>query len=392
MYEYYSIIKGASMVGRYNLRIELVRYAQKHGIRKASRDYEVSRETVRKWLRRYHVEGLNGLYDKSKAPHNQWKKCSVDFEDKVKKLRIKTKNKFGSKKLIERFNLENRKSCIDRIIRDHPELRRKKKTRTNKRNDLWSIKKLMKAFEKIQIDVKDLMDIANYYPQAWKIKGMPRYEITARCVKTGATWICLSKTKDASKTSAFVAMLLQHLKDHGFDLTKITLQMDNGTEFHNLKLDHGKSMVEKVMEYYKVQDSRIPPAAPTFNSDVETFHRLVEDEFYSIERFKDKEDLRRQAYTYTLDFNYLRNNMNKDNKTPYELLLEDYPDANMDVLNYPIVDIGNYFHLYSNLFVEDKYYPDQKTQFFDLNESALFHGWVGSDVSRLHKKIRKKLK
>jgi len=242
----------------------------------------------------------------------------------------------------------------------------------------------MKAFEKIQIDVKDLMDIANYYPQAWKIKGMPRYEITARCVKTGATWICLSKTKDASKTSAFVAMLLQHLKDHGFDLTKITLQMDNGTEFHNLKLDHGKSMVEKVMEYYKVQDSRIPPAAPTFNSDVETFHRLVEDEFYSIERFKDKEDLRRQAYTYTLDFNYLRNNMNKDNKTPYELLLEDYPDANMDVLNYPIVDIGNYFHLYSNLFVEDKYYPDQKTQFFDLNESALFHGWVGSDVSRLH--------
>ena len=44
---------------------------------------------------------------------------------------------------------------------------------------------------------------------------------------------------------------------------------------------------------------------PTFNSDVETFHRLVEDEFYSIEDVENKTDLVRKAYTYLLDNQHL---------------------------------------------------------------------------------------
>lgn len=79
-------------------------------------------------------------------------------------------------------------------------------------------------------------------------------------------------------------MLLQHLKEHGFDVKEIKLQMDNGTEFFNIHAPQTKSMVEKVMDHFSVKHDRIPPASPSFNSDVETFHRLVEDEFYSIKR------------------------------------------------------------------------------------------------------------
>ena len=88
--------------------------------------------------------------------------------------------------------------------------------------------------------------------------------------------------------------------------------------------------------------NRIPPASPTFNSDVETFHRLVEDEFYDLEQFNSLNDIKQKAYSYLLDFNYLRNNRNKDNKTPIQLLKKDYKNTDTQLLNMPVVLIDDY--------------------------------------------------
>ena len=384
--KYYKFIWGSTMDGRFNYRIELIEYAKKNGLRSAAKAFEVSRTTVQKWVERYEALGLDGLRDQSRAPHRQWKKCEPAFEAEVTRLRKRTKNKLGAVRLIDRFNLKRSEHCINRIIQENPELRRKKKTKTDKRNDLWSVKKLMKAFEVIQVDVKELMDISNYYVQQWRNPELPKYEITARDVKTGATWICLADSKEATRTAAFVSMLLQHLKVHGFDVSKIGIQTDNGTEFHNLKLDQGQSNMEKVLEHFGASSLRIPPAAPTFNSDVETFHRLVEDEFYSIERFKDAEDMRQQEYTYMLDFNYLRKNSNKDNKTPLELLREDYPHCDEGVLNFPLVNIKDYTHFYTDLFQqpvsESDHDPLDFFAFhgFDLDDATVVH-----HVSKFHK-------
>ena len=104
------------------------------------------------------------------------------------KLRKDTKHKYGALRLIERFSLPYGKSCVQRIINEH-HLKRKRKTKKDKRNELWSMKKLMRVFEKIQIDVKDLFDIPLYLNCA-RHAGLPRYEFTARCVKTGAAFIC----------------------------------------------------------------------------------------------------------------------------------------------------------------------------------------------------------
>lgn len=376
MIQYYTFILGGTMKGKFNLRLEMVEYAKRHSQKEAMVAYSASKTTVRKWVERYNLFGLNGLLDQSRAPHNQWKKCSAEVEAEIKKLRKQTKNKMGARKLKERFGLEYSESCINRIIRENHELQRKKKTRNEKRNDLWSVKKLMKAFEVIQVDVKELMDISNYYVQQWHNSELPKYEITARDVKTGATWVCLSDTKESTRTSAFVSMLIQHLKEHGFDVKKIGIQTDNGTEFHNLKAGQGLSQMEKVLEHFGVASLRIPPAAPTFNSDVETFHRLVEDEFYAIERFKDVEDMFRQEYTYMLDFNYLRKNSNKDNKTPLELLKEDYPDCNEGVLNFPVVNIKEYLNYYFDLFN-----PQPLETVYDPNEFLLFHGFDEEDLT-----------
>jgi len=371
---------------RYSLRCEIVSLAKKQGNKAAARFFKTTVKTVRKWVNRYKEQGYTGLKELSRAPHKQWKKCEPEFETKVIKLRKKTKNKFGAGTLQERFGLERSVTCINRIIQENPELRRKRKTKTDKRNELWATKKLMKAFECVQIDVKELMDIANYYVQQWRHPDMPKYEITARCVKTGATFVCLADTKEAINIASFTAMLLQHLKNHGFDVKKIAVQTDNGTEFHNLKLESEPSLFEKVANHFQVKQNRIPPASPTFNSDVETFHRLGEDEFYAIERFKDAEDLYQQLYTYMIDFNYLRTNSYKDKKTPVQLLKEDYPKINENILNFPIVKIDNYHNFYFDLFPDKQekqianYDPEEFFLFHDIDPNDLPGGYHVSNI------------
>ena len=57
----------------------------------------------------------------------------------------------------------------------------------------------------------------------------------------------------------------------------------------------------------------IPPGAHTFQADVETVHRLIEDEFYEVEAFCGLEDFLHKPYTYNLRFNFARTNSYKEN-------------------------------------------------------------------------------
>jgi hypothetical protein len=52
----------------------------------------------------------------------------------------------------------------------------------------------------------------------------------------------------------------------------------------------------------------IPPGAHTWQSDVETAHRLIEDEFYEVETLSSRDDFLAKATTYNLWFNAVRKN------------------------------------------------------------------------------------
>ena len=187
-----------------------------------------------------------------------------------------------------------------------------------KRNNLWSMKRLIRLFEKIQVDVKVLTDIPSYFSDYSRL-NLTKFEFTARDVKTGASFVCFAHKNNSANAATFLTYLCTHLLFEGFNLKEhITFQMDNGAEFFacNNK-NKGKTPVETVIEdHFKSNISRMPPASPTFNSDLETFNRLVEDEFYDIEDFISLSDLTQKMYTYLLGFNFLRKNSYKDNKTP----------------------------------------------------------------------------
>ena len=133
---------------------------------------------------------------------------------------------------------------------------------------------------------------------------------------------------------------LLHLTQFGINLNKITLQTDNGTEFVNPPRSKRKSMFELTVESFGPTHRLIPPAAPTFNSDVEAFHRIVEDEFYAAERVRTPEEFYGKAICYQAYFNLLRKNRNKNNRTPFDILQEHFSNPSPWLMTLPPIDIS----------------------------------------------------
>jgi transposase len=81
------MMEGKSKRSRFQLRLELVRYAQRQGLREAARVFRCSRNTVRLWVRRYEAEGFSGLKERIRAPHRIPHKTSLYLENKVLEAR-----------------------------------------------------------------------------------------------------------------------------------------------------------------------------------------------------------------------------------------------------------------------------------------------------------------
>ena len=80
-----------------------------------------------------------------------------------------------------------------------------------------------------------------------------------------------------------------HLKKVGVNLSKVEFQSDNGSEFIGAwNRKRGKTIYETIVQSYKAETIQIPIGRCTYNSDVEAAHRLIEDEFYDMENYKNR--------------------------------------------------------------------------------------------------------
>ena len=113
---------------------------------------------------------------------------------------------------------------------------------------------------------------------------LPRYQCTARDVRTGGQWISSGKSKETTDAATFARYLLSQLTHYGVDLSEVIIQTDNGSEFiGSVQKRKEESAFIKVLEDAGVKEARIPPRACTWQSDVEASHKMIEDEFYDIE-------------------------------------------------------------------------------------------------------------
>ncbi len=152
----------------------------------------------------------------------------VQIEERVVALR-QSQPAWGPERLKMHYGLQVSTKAIARIIRQRGLVRHRKK-KSRKQRDLRELKRALKPFELIGVDVKDLLDIERYWPQM-RLVGLPRYQFTARDVRTGGVWHGYGATKDSTNAAIFVRTLLAQLAYYGVDLSEVTIQTDNGSEF-----------------------------------------------------------------------------------------------------------------------------------------------------------------
>jgi len=333
---YYTMIRSRNH--RFDWRLQLVFYAQEHGQRAAAGQFRCSRNTVAKWVRRFDQDRRHGLIERSRAPRHCPHKTPLALEQQVLAQRRRTPG-FGAERLRREFQLPCGISAIKRIIRQHGLTRRRRRKHQRKR-DLRAIKAAYPPFTRFEIDVKYLNDIPQYWPQM-RQRNLPRFQYTVRELSCGAQFLAYADECSSTYAELTARRLLQHLQQHGLDLTAATIQTDNGSEFDGTAQHKGdRGFTHTVETWAGANHQFIPPGCKNANADVETVHSTIETEFYDIESFRHRRDFLQKATTYQLWYNVARQNRSRGWKSPLDLLTEKAPQLDATILLLHPVDLG----------------------------------------------------
>ena len=335
---YFDLIR--EMKDAYNHRLRLVESVRQRGLKPTARLFATSVATVRKWWRRYQQLGPSGLKEKSRAPHHCPHKTPAEIEQQVVALRQRLPT-FGAARLKREFDLPASHMAIHRIWRQHG-LVRKRRRKYQRKQDLAHIKATWRLFQQMSADTKDLGDIPHFWTQAEKL-GLPWFQYTAREVRSGLLFLAYADRPSAAASSVFGARVQRHLEHYGIKLRDLVWQTDNGSEFIGGHDKQGRRTGFPAA-LADSQHVRIPPGAHTYQSDVETVHRLVEDEFFDLETFFSRGDFLAKAHTYQLYFNLVRPNSHKENLSPWQIIERLAPRSPLELCLLPPVFLDYYIN------------------------------------------------
>ena len=341
--EYYRILKDCKE-GIF-LREKLVLYAQAHGIKPAAVVFKTTVRTVRKWLRRYQENGVRGLSSRSRRPKHSPNRVHSNIPERI--VAICDDMTARGKRLTATyvFNEETfhcSMATIRRIM--HKNGYGKKQRSRVKKRVLTASKEQLKPLERIQIDVKYLDDIPEMFSDLITHR-LPLYQFTARDVRTGTLFVCYAREKTVHNAVIFLHQLVEHFSRHGLDVQNTIIQTDNGVEFIQNMHTRSFSLFTHYAEQHFLIHRTIPVGAKTWQSDVETSHRLIEDEFYAVRSFPSCKSFLKQAASYTDWFNCGRFNRNKKG-TPLSIWRLYDETITTDLFRFEPVILDNFFDKY----------------------------------------------
>lgn len=321
-YSTYFIGKGKEY--SFEFKLDAVFAAQEIGIKPTSRKFKVAPNTVRAWLRKFKAHGKKGLEDCRKGPNFIPNKISKEEEEQIISIR-KRSPCFGPLR-IKHFYPFIRCSlgAIQRVIRSHG-LTKKRKRVYQKRRDLREVKAKRASMTHLQMDVKHLRDIPNYWEQM-DVLNLPKYQYTIRDTKSGMLYLGFSNELSELNARTMVDYVLSKITPFiKLEHQQIIIQTDNGSEFSGLarKIETApfRQMIEKI---HKAKHVYIRPGHCNAQADVESSHELIETEFYDLAKFANRENFLSQVESYRLYFNLRRPNFYKGKKTPAEICISDW--------------------------------------------------------------------
>ena len=327
---------------KYDLRLQMVRFAEAHGIKPAARQFGCQVKTARKWLGRWREanHARSALDDRSRAPQRCPHKIAPSVERQIVRERRKAPC-LGPARLREFCAIPAGVGAIARVVRQHG-LTRKRKTKPQKKRDMRELKARFQPFEQAQVDVKYLNDIPFYVEQMWRNPKLPRFQYTWRDVKTGAVFLGFAKELSEEHACCFVHAIDAHLLRTGTALRGFaTVQTDNGSEFSGAErqLDKRRGFHHTIEHAIGAKHRFIPPGRKNHQADVETLHHRIEAEFFDLETFRDHTEFFAKASAWQLWWNSTRKNLYKGKRSPDDILLQDAPKRDPAVWLIPAIDL-----------------------------------------------------
>ena len=275
-------------------RQSLLKYAEKYGVTKAAIKYNVNRQYIYRWKRRYNGD-IQSLANKSHRPHHHPNQHTEAELQKIKNFRRRNPNT-GLVVLWVKLRRSGYTRSITGLYRV---LRRQGQMAVKLPNPKYIPKpyeKMRFPGERVQIDVK-------FVPEACIVgdaAGEKFYQYTA--IDEFSRWRYLEAFQEHSTYSS--AQFLEHLiKAAPFKI--LCVQTDNGTEFTKRLLpgNNGPSLFETRLEQAGIRHKLIRPYTPRHNGKVERSHRKDNEYFYASHKFYSFEDFKNQLAVRCRNYN-----------------------------------------------------------------------------------------
>ena len=307
----------------FGFKVDAVFAAEELGKKPAARKFKIAVNTLKSWINEFKKHGKKGLIDKRKGPNFIPHKTPADEEEKIVSIRTRAPC-FGPNRIKYFYNVSCSVGAIRRIIRSH-NLTRKPKKKQEKKRDLRAVKAKRASMTYLQMDVKYLTDIPNYWEQI-KPLNLPNYQYTVRDSKSGMLFLGYSEELSELNARTMVDYVISEMKlDLPFDIKKLNVQTDNGSEFSGLaRRVETAPFVHMIEKTHGANHNYIRPGHCNANADVESLHQTIEVEFFDLVRFKDREDFLKKIESYRLYYNFTRPNFSKGGKTPQNICANDW--------------------------------------------------------------------
>ncbi|MGY4706614.1 helix-turn-helix domain-containing protein [Candidatus Bipolaricaulota sp. J31] len=269
----------ATEEGKLMLRLRIVEvYRECGSLRETARRLSISRNTVRKWVRRYGEEGEAGLLDRSRRPKRSPRKTPKEVEDQVLKLR--EERGWGRRRIAHALGLAE--GTVRHILRRNlPEgERRKRRKRKVFYPARWTWEE-EEPFRLAQVDTKDILDKGTLGTALWdhiRKHHLPRYQWTFLEGRTRFRFLAYSHELSLVNGLCFVALVMSWLRAWGIGV-EVQWQEDWGSEFGGENPHHLAKLGEKYYRPFRARLCRAPKGRKGYQGRVERSHRTDDEEF-----------------------------------------------------------------------------------------------------------------
>lgn len=266
-----------------NYRQSLMKYAEKHGVKRASRKYNKSRSYIYFWRARWDGT-VNSLACQSKRPHGHPKQHTEEELKLIRNMRRRN-SKLGLTELWIRLKDKGYARCVESLyrvmrreglIKDRP-VKKKRKSKP--------YEQMTHPGERIQIDVKVVPRscLANKEERLYQYTAIDEY---SRYRILGAY-----PEQSTYSSSEFLKKIVQQFQKLGVKIECV--QTDNGFEFTNRFSNSQKdklTLFEKTAQELGIRHKLIRPYTPRHNGKVERSHREDQRLFYDSHSFYSLDD------------------------------------------------------------------------------------------------------